>query len=97
MTMPASEGASRDAQEAADAALARQLQEAELGTDTSRLDFNDDDDDFGFSDRRQRARRARRRVYALTDDNDIVEVIEGDRRSDFEIDPAGRGATRAGL
>lgn len=90
--MSAGDDMGRDAQEEADAALARQLQEQELGTDIGRLDIGEDDD-FGYSDRRLRARRARRRVYAGTDDDDVWTLDD----RDVNPDPAGRGATRAGL
>lgn len=70
----ASDHVDRDEQEEADAVLARQLQEQELGTNL------DEEDDFASSDRRQRARRARRRVYAVTEDN-------GTHRLDKERDP----------
>lgn len=76
-TMPANDEVNRNAQEEADAALARQLQEQELGTDIGRLNL-DDDDEFGYSDRRQRARRARRRVYTVTEGNDVYPLDEGD-------------------
>jgi hypothetical protein len=91
--MSAGDDMGRDAQEEADAALARQLQEQELGTHIGRLDLGDDDDDSEYSDRRLRARRARRRVYAVTDDDDVWTLDD----RDVNPDPAGRGATRAGL
>ncbi|TLD37419.1 zinc knuckle containing protein [Venturia nashicola] len=71
---PTSDHADREEQEAADADLARQLQEQELGTTLN------EEDDFASSERRQRARRARRRVYAVTEDNNIhrLEEEEGD-------------------
>lgn len=72
--VPTSDHADRHEQEEADAVLARQLQEQELGTNL------DEEDDFASSERRQRARRARRRVYAVTEDNDI-------HRLDEEHDP----------
>ncbi|KAE9978578.1 hypothetical protein EG328_001399 [Venturia inaequalis] len=67
---PANDLADRDEQEAADADLARQLQEQELGTTL------DEEDDFASNERRQRARRARRRVYAVTEDNDTHRLEE---------------------
>ncbi|QDS75519.1 hypothetical protein FKW77_005181 [Venturia effusa] len=62
---PASDRVDLDEQEAADADLARQLQEQELGTNL------DGDDDLADNERRQRARRARRRVYAVIENNEI--------------------------
>lgn len=73
-TMPVDDEVNREEQEEADAALARQLQEQELGTDIG------DDDAFGLSDRRQRARRARRRVNAIAED-DIRRLDERDSES----------------
>lgn len=68
--MPASDHLDRDEQEAADADLARQLQEQELGANL------DEEDDFASSERRQRIRRARRRVYAVIEKNNIHRLEE---------------------
>jgi hypothetical protein len=69
--MPAAdEAANRDVQEAADAALARQLQEQELDTGMSSLTLSDDVDHDPALRARQRARRERGRRRPPINDED---------------------------
>jgi hypothetical protein len=113
MTMPApNETPGRDAQEAADEVLARQLQEQELDEDLHMMNHlrveNDADiyEDPTSQARRRAARRARARVYVVTDDDDTLENVEEDPAAitndeaveeDDETPEAGNEATIAGL
>lgn len=91
------EEASREEQEAADEALARQLQDQELGTNIhSTPELTPEDDDPVIRARQRTARRARRRVFAMAEENNIYEVDERSISPQRE-QSAGREAAMAGL
>jgi len=97
--MPAANIDGRDAQEAADEALARQMQDdEELGTGVQalhNLTLVDEDDDGGLRERR--ARRARRRIHVVNEDDEIWPVKEKKDREKLHDDSAEEDAMRAGL
>jgi hypothetical protein len=105
----------REEQEAIDEVLARQLQEQQLDEDLQMMNHlrlepdAEHVEDPALQARQRAARRARRRVYAVTEQNDIVEynpamvqpeIVEGNSET-FEEDPdapePGTEATIAGL
>lgn len=100
-TMPgANESPGREAQEAADEVLALQLQEQELGDDFQIAEFQaipEVEDEYGRS-RQRAARRARRRVYAITEDDGFVELDPAAANPEVRREePTGNEATIAGL
>jgi hypothetical protein len=100
-TMPGpNETPGREAQEAADEALARQLQEQELDTDFQVVNFQviPVEEDRNNRSRQRAARRARRRVYAITEDQEFVELDPVAANPDLvREEPTGHEAAIAGL